>query len=145
MRNFITLCLIAFSPLALAKDSMRAPNSLSTGEKRVVTFHCVGEESGIKTAIGLVKMTPTKSKKFSGSFELNLSLKDPKFKGSIQTRLISDQFTFVPEGFVLRAQWKGPFTESTLIHIHPEEKTSFPGIAEKSQCAVDQELNSLEN
>jgi len=145
MRNIIALCLIVFSPLASAKEAKRAPNYLSSGEKRIVTFHCLGEESGTKTAIGLVKMAPTRSKNFSGSFELDLSLKGPKFKGNIQTRLVSDQFTMVPEGFVLRAQWKGTFTESTLIHLHPEEKTSFPGVAEKSQCAIDQELNSLEN
>lgn len=127
---------------ALAKEKERAPNSLR-GESKVVTFHCVAEDSGSIDGIGMARLSPSKNKSYDGSVDLKLYLKNNKVRGSMQAKIISGLYTLVPEGVILRTEWNGPFAEHILLHLHPEEKTSFPNLAGKSQCAIDQELSSI--
>lgn len=119
-----------------AKPSRKIANKMPS---RVFTFVCRSAEGEPENVVGLTHMSIALHDINTGAFSSSIYLRTEK---SYQPSTITGTYTTVPNGFVLRTKWQGASGEYTMIHVHPAEKTTFPGMAEKQSCEVTGQLES---
>lgn len=152
---FMTLALIFSLPLEAAPKLAKAPmpkakgiaqakkakRSIATNNlpSRVITFVCREEEGAPESALGLTHMNVDLRDKSTGAFSTSLYLRSEK---GFTPRNISGTYTTAPGGFILRAKWPGGQGDYVIVHIHPNEKTKFPGQPAEQACEVTALLES---
>jgi hypothetical protein len=119
-----------------AKVSRKIANKMPS---RVLTFICRSGEGEPENVIGLTHMSIGLHDVNTGAFSSSIYLRTEK---SYLPRTITGTYTTVPGGFVLRTKWQGILGEYTMIHVHPAEKTAFPGMNDKQACEVTGQLES---
>jgi hypothetical protein len=122
-------------PFTPAKRDPSAASSF-----RVASFSCRGE-SNQPSAVGLVHLGVDLKNNETGFFGLTLYARLEK--GNVATKVLNGAYTTVPGGFVLQAQWTGAPADTVVIHLHPNDRTSIPGVPGKLSCAVDAQMQQL--
>ncbi len=147
MRFLLMIVGLTFSlPLEAARpDAPKAPkvpgarkvaNKFPT---RVLTFVC--HDADNHTAVmGIANMTIDIRDSSAGAFAASAYFRGEK---GYTTKNLFGSFTSVPQGYVLRTKMKGSFGEFSLLHLHPAEKSTLPGIQDSLSCEVSAELESI--
>lgn len=121
---------------ARAKAARKIANKMPS---RVLTYVCRASDGEPESVIALTHMSISLNDANTGAFSSSIYLRTEK---GYLPRTITGTYTTVPNGFILRTKWQGIFGEYTMIHIHPAEKTAFPGVSEKQSCEVTGQLES---
>jgi hypothetical protein len=142
---FIPVLIFAFSLLcpegALASGSKAQKINRETASKmpsRVLSFLCRESPDSSEGAIGMAHMSIDLRDSTLGAFSMSLYLRSPD---GYQARTLSGTYTTVPGGFIFRTRWQGPSSNFVLIHLHPGDKTLFPGLPKQS-CELSGQLES---
>lgn len=106
---------------------------------RVLTFVCRSAEGEPENVVALTHMSIGLHDANTGAFSSSIYLRTEK---GYLPRTITGTYTTVPNGFVLRSKLQGLTGEFTMIHVHPAEKTIFPGMNDKQACEVTGQLES---
>jgi hypothetical protein len=106
----------------------------------VIIFTCRDPDSGAENAIGLTHMNIDMRDNSTGAFSMSLYLRQDK---GFVTKSVTGSYTTVPNGYIFRTKWRSLQGEFAMIHVHPAEKTSFPGLAGKQSCEVSGQLEAL--
>jgi hypothetical protein len=106
---------------------------------RVLTFVCRAGEGEPENVVALTHMSIGLHDANTGAFSSSIYVRTEK---GYLPRTITGTYTTVPNGFVFRTKWQGLTGEYTMIHVHPAEKTAFPGMSDKQICEVTGQLES---
>lgn len=124
-----------------AKDKGKVSRKIANKmPSRVLTFVCRATEGDPESVIGLTHMSVGLHDANTGAFSSSVYLRTEK---GYLPKTITGTYTTVPSGYVFRTKWQGILGEFTMIHIHPAEKTIFPGMTDKQSCEVTGQLESL--
>jgi hypothetical protein len=125
--------------LALSLMSlMLTADSHAAGGTVALTFRCVDTLKGDNSAIGFASL----SKKAEGknSARAGVSLQVRNAEGHLVGRELSGDYISVPEGYVFSVLWDKRAKRKNLIHVHPADATTFPGISGTHRCDLDLKL-----
>lgn len=125
---------------AVAKEKAKLSRKIANKmPSRVLTFLCRESEGEPENVIALTHMSIGLHDANTGAFSSSIYVRTEK---GYLPKSITGTYTTVPNGFVLRTKWSGMLGEYTMIHVHPAEKTSFPGVSNKQSCEVTGQLES---
>ena len=129
----------AAKPKAKKTVTSRKPSN-AKAPYRVVSLVCQ-DEAGEDAALGIAQLSIDAKDSEAGYFGLTLYMRSGR--GSVTPKSLNGAYTTVPDGFILQAQWAGLPGDQLVIHAHPRDKTSLPGVSGRLGCRVTSKLEQL--
>jgi hypothetical protein len=139
MRMFLPLLALF---LALPQGAEAAPKNRKIANKtpsRVLNFVCRESAESPETVVGMAHMSVDLRDETVGAFSMSVYVKNEK---GYAAKTITGTYTTVPGGFIYRAKWPSATGDYTLLHVHPGDKSSVPGLGNKQGCEVTGQLDS---
>lgn len=138
MRLMLLLLALTLSMPALAgsKTKRKPANKMPS---RVLNFICREAAEAPESVVGMAHMSIDLRDETVGAFSMSIYVRNEK---GYTPKTLSGTYTTVPGGFVFRAKWASVFGEYTMLHIHPGDKSSIPGLTNKQTCELGGQLVS---